>query len=129
MKQLPLSGDVVSTLAEGRQAYIAVQTRTGPHVTPELYAWSNDRLWFASASSTLKTKVLRRRCHASALITVASRSVILSGNIEVVDPREPLTMLRRARNLPAAARALMHYTTRNAPDLARFAADTATGKL
>jgi hypothetical protein len=129
MKQLPLSGDVVSTLAEGRQAHIAMQTSTGPHVTPELYAWSNDRLWFASASSTLKAKVLRRRCHASTLITVASRNVILSGNIEVIDPREPLTMLRRVRKLPAVARALVHYTTRNAPDLAGFAADTATGKL
>ena len=34
----------VSVLQEGRQAYVAVRSRNGPHVTPELYAWSGDTL-------------------------------------------------------------------------------------
>ena len=120
---------VLGVLGEGRQAYVAVASTRGPHVTPELYAWSGDRLWFAAASSTLKAKVLRRDPSLGAVVNVAGRSVILTGTVEVFDPRNPLAVLGRLPQLPGVARALTSFTTRNAADLLAFVGDTASGRL
>ena len=57
---MKLPDDLTSTLKEGRQAYVAVPSKQGPHVTPELYAWSDGRLWFAAAAGTVKSNVLKR---------------------------------------------------------------------
>jgi hypothetical protein len=126
---LALPDSVVSTLEEARQAYIAVPSQHGPHVTPDLYSWSRGRVWFAAASSTLKTKVLRREPFASALISVAGRSVALYGPIEVHDPRDPRRLVRSVCHFPETSRALASYTVRNAPDLVGFVRDAAVGRL
>jgi hypothetical protein len=120
---------VVSTLEEGRQAYVAVPSLNGPHVTPELYSWSGGRLWFAAASTTVKSKVLQRDPSAGALVSVAGRSVVLGGAIEAFDMRDPVSFVRNGRRLPDAARALAGFTVRNAPDLLAFIRDSATGQL
>ena len=120
---------VSGVLGEGRQAYVAVASRRGPHVTPELYAWSGDRLWFAAASTTLKAKVLRQDPSLGAVVNVAGRSVALTGRVEVYDPRRPLELAGRVPRMPAVARALTSFTTRNAPDLLAFVGDTVSGRL
>jgi hypothetical protein len=119
----------LGVLGEGRQAYVAVASTKGPHVTPELYTWSGDRLWFAAASTTLKAKVLRRDPSLGAVVNVAGRSVVLSGEVEVFDPRNPVGVLGRFPELPGVARALTSFTTRNAADLLAFVGDTAAGRL
>jgi len=126
---LALSRSTTSTLAEGRQVHVAVASTGGPHVTPELYAWSGGRLWFASASGTLKSNVLRREPALGAVVSVPGRSVVLVGEVEVYDPLDPVGLARRACDLPAAARALAGFTVRNAADLLAFGADLATGRL
>lgn len=126
---LTLPGAVTSTLEEGRQAYVAVPSRNGPHVTPELYAWYAGRLWFASATTTLKSKVLDRDPTTGVLVTVAGRSVLLTGRTEIFDPRAPAALARRATDLPDATQALVRYTVRNASDLMAFVGDTVTGRL
>ena len=124
-----LSAAALSVLEEGRQAYVCVQSKDGPHVTPELYAWSGGRLWFASASTTLKTKVLTARPEVAMLISVPGRSVVVAGEAQRYDPRSPYGLACRALELPAAARAMARFTTRNAPDLLAFVSDTARGRL
>lgn len=124
-----LPDGVLGTLAEGREAYVAVETANGPHVTPELYAWSGGRLWFAAAVSTLKAKVLPNRPRAGAVVTVAGRSVVLHGTVSVFDPRRPLDIARRASAWPRATRAITGYVLRNVPDLVAFARDAAIGRL
>jgi hypothetical protein len=124
-----LPDGVLGTLAEGREAYVAVETANGPHVTPELYAWSGGRLWFAAAVSTLKAKVLPDRPRAGAVVTVAGRSVMLHGTVSVFDPRRPVDIARRASAWPQATRAITGYVLRNVPDLVAFARDAAIGRL
>jgi hypothetical protein len=126
---LTLSKAAVSTLEEGRQLHVAVPSIAGPHVTPELFTFSGGRLWFASASSTVKTKVLHRERSAGAVVSVAGRSIVLSGTVDAFDPRDPAGFVRRYSQLPAAASALARFTMRNASDLLAFAGDTLTGKL
>jgi hypothetical protein len=118
-----------STLEEGRQAYVAVASERGPHVTPELYAWSRDRLWFAAATSTVKANVLGRRAAASAVVSVAGRSVVLGGPVESFDARALNTWLRTTYRWPVLTEAVARYAVRNAPDLLAFARDAAFGRL
>jgi hypothetical protein len=124
-----LPAAMLGVLGEGRQAHVAVASRRGPHVTPELYTWSGGRLWFAAAATTLKAKVLQRNRTLAAVVSVAGRSVILTGEATAFDPLRPTDLLRSASDAPRLARALTSYTTRNAVDLAAFVGDTFTGRL
>lgn len=120
---------VLGTLQEGRQAYLAVASEGGPHVTPDLYGWSGGKLWMAVASSTLKAKVLRREPVAGALVTASGRAVMLQGDAEIFDPLDVVRWARHVPRTPELAQALAGYTVRNAPDLLAFVADTAAGRL
>lgn len=124
-----LTESVRSVLEEGRQAYVAVASERGPHVTPELYAWSDDALWFAAASTTLKAKVLRRRPQVGVVVAINGRSALLGGDVALFDARRPASLLTQAKGLPDLARALTRFTVRNAADLGAFAGDTARGRL
>jgi len=126
---IDLPDDLTSVLREGRQAYIAVPSKDGPHVTPELYTWSDGRLWFASATTTLKAKVLDRERRGGALVTSAGRSVVLTGPVEAYDPRDVKGIASSLRSLPSLARASGSFVTRNASDLLAFVGDTARGRL
>ena len=119
----------LSTLQEGRQAYLAVASNGGPHVTPELYAWSGGQLWFAVASSTLKAKVVARHRTAGAVVSVSDRSVLVQGKVEVFDPTLMTTWAAQWRRFPAVVRAMGRFSIRNAPDLLAFGADAAAGRL
>lgn len=124
-----LPGPATSLLEEGRQAYVAVRSKNGPHVTPELYAWSDGKLWFAFAATTLKAKVLARDPLAAVLVTSTARSVVLQGDVELIDARRVGSLTRQVRQLPGVAKAMGRFTIRNAPDLVAFVADTGRGRL
>lgn len=124
-----LPDQVLSTLEEGRQAHIAVPSRNGPHVTPELYTWSQGKLWFAVATTTLKAKVLDRHGHGGALVVSSGRAVVLSGEVEGHDPRDVRDVVGSVRRLPELARASGSFVARNASDLLAFVGDTARGRL
>lgn len=128
MSDLLLDPAVRSVLGEGRQAFIAVGARTGPHVTPELYAAADGRLWFASAAKTLKVKVLGKRPTASVLVRAGNRSVVVTGETQCFDPLDPSDVARAVQQAPAVAKALAGYGLRNASDLAGFVVDAARGR-
>ena len=48
---------VASVLDGASIAYLAVETSSGPHVTPLLFAATPDRLWFGIGRGTLKARV------------------------------------------------------------------------
>ena len=67
---MPVTGlwrpKVASVLGRASIAYLAVETSSGPHVTPLLFAATPDRLWFGIGRGTLKARVAeeaaRGRC-------------------------------------------------------------------
>jgi hypothetical protein len=114
---------------EGRQAHVAIVSAQGPHVTPELYAWSGDRLWFWFARTTLKARVLARDPRVAALVTVGGRTAVIEGEVDLIDVRRPSTLIGTpARGLRTAS-AVAAYVVRNAEDLGAFARDLGTGRL
>ncbi len=129
MRTAVLPSEALGVLGEGRQAYVAVGSSRGPHVTPELYAWSDGAIWFAAAASTVKARVLRRDPRAGVVVSVPGRAVVLTGEVRALDPFRPLDLARQLGHLPASGRAITRYTTRNASDLLAFSGDLVSGKL
>lgn len=69
-----------SILEQGRHLYVAVAAPAGPHVTPELYSVADGRVWFWSAHSTVKAKVLADDMRAAAVVSANGRSVVMTGH-------------------------------------------------
>lgn len=122
--------EVLSILAEGRQAYVAIETKNGPHVTPELYTWSDGALWVAAAATTLKARQLADGpARAAVVVTASGRDVILYGSVDSFDVARPLDLIRRRTKIPKAVVAGARLATRNASDLLALATDIVMGKL
>jgi Pyridoxamine 5'-phosphate oxidase len=118
---------VASVLREARQLYVGLESKQGPHVTPELYAYSDGRLWIAVATSTLKSRVLATGSVVAGAIVGRGATVSLDGRVEVFDPRRPRDLVRAGAG-PHVVRALASFGVRNGTDLIGFARDTLTGK-
>ena len=118
-----------SVLAEGRQLHVGVLTRSGPHVTPELYGTVGDDLWFATAASTLKHRVLQRDSSISGLVRVGSRALVLVGEAKRYDPADPRSLVGGARDALRTLQAVGAFSVRNAADLGGFARDLVAGRL
>jgi hypothetical protein len=116
-------------LSEGRQLHLGVLATTGPHVTPELYTYDSDHVWFLRAADTVKTRVVRRDPRAAAVVRVGSRSLLLTGDVVHYDLGDPLKLLTQAHDAMRALAALSSFSIRNAADLAAFARDLAAGRL
>src|SRR5213593_2070501 len=111
---------VARVLDEASFAYLAVETSSGPHVTPLLFAATPDRLWFAIGRGTLKARVVAKRPAVGVLVPGADASVALRGEATLIDrlsaPRAELA--RTPLALPA-------FASRNALEMAAFARDVA----
>ncbi|HET7310152.1 MAG TPA: pyridoxamine 5'-phosphate oxidase family protein [Mycobacteriales bacterium] len=124
-----LDPEARSIFAEGRQLYVGVVTKNGPHVTPELYATVGDDLWFATAASTLKAKAVRRDGRMAAMVRIGSRAAVVTGQAEKYDVADPVALLGNARDAMKALQAVGAFTLRNAADLGGFARDLVAGRL
>jgi hypothetical protein len=125
---LSLTPDMRSILGEARQAYVAITTGHGPHVTPELYAATDRDIWFFVAATTLKARTVSDGDRIGALVRSGGRALVLSGTARTYDVRSP-TDVRRAVTDAQVARAVSGFLLRNAGDLAAFGRDAITGRL
>ncbi|MEA2466123.1 MAG: hypothetical protein QOJ57_249 [Thermoleophilaceae bacterium] len=112
---------VAHVLKNASVAYLAVETRTGPHVTPLLFAVTPDRVWFGIGRGTLKARVLAKRPAVGVVVGGAQASVAIRGEATLLDrlPVAPAELARAAFALPA-------YASSNALEMAAFARDVAT---
>src|SRR2546427_7287472 len=116
------SSEVAPVLQDASFAYLAVQTSSGPHVTPLLFAATPDRLWFGIGRGTLKARVIAKR---------PAVGVVVPGEAAAVAPRGEATVLARVRASPAeiarAPFALPAFAFQNALEMAAFARDVGRG--
>jgi nitroimidazol reductase NimA-like FMN-containing flavoprotein (pyridoxamine 5'-phosphate oxidase superfamily) len=111
---------VASVLGDASIAYLAVETSSGPHVTPLLFAATPDRLWFGIGRRTLKARVLARRPAVGVVVPGADASVAIRGEATLLD--RPVRLARGAR---AGAVRAARLRSRNALEVAAFARDVA----
>ena len=117
MKPLSKAGRI---LARAPVAYLAVETSSGPHVTPVLFAATPDRLWFGVGRGTLKARAIAKRPAVGVVVADGDVAVAIRGQAALLD-RLPASMTELAR----APFALPVFATRNALEMAAFARDVA----
>ena len=99
--------DYADVIGASELCYLAVATKTGPHVTPTVFTYSSGRVWILTPRSSLKARRLSRRSQAGVLFRSGDRSVMVAGRATVLDPARlwlPEDLLERARALPALGR-------------------------
>jgi hypothetical protein len=111
---------VASILGGASFAYLAVETSSGPHVTPVLFGATPDRLWFGIGRGTLKARVLAKRPAVGVVVPGEQASLALRGEATLLDrlPASPAELARAPFGLPA-------FAARNALEMAFFARDVA----
>jgi hypothetical protein len=113
---------VARVLDSASFAYLAVETSSGPHVTPLLFAATPDRLWFGIARGTLKARVLAKRPAVGIVVPGDHSSVAIRGEATLLD-RLPSSVAEIAR----APFALPAFAFQNAREMAAFARDVGRG--
>ena len=114
------SPKVVSVLGGAPFAYLAVETSSGPHVTPLLFGATPDRLWFGIGRGTLKARAVAKRPAVGVVVPGEEVSVAIRGEATLLD-RLPASLAELARTpfaLPA-------FAARNVLEMAAFARDVA----
>ncbi len=109
-------------LNEGELLHVALETRAGPHVTPELFVWNGGRLWFATARRTLKARLLDPGEQVGALIALGSHRLVILGEARPLDPLSPQSILSSKPESVLAPVAGTAFVFRNAPHLVGFLA-------
>jgi Pyridoxamine 5'-phosphate oxidase len=98
-------------------AYLAVETQSGPHVTPLLFAFTPARVWFGIARGTLKARAIRKRPAVAVVVPGETASVAIRGEASLLDwTPSPSELARAPFALPA-------FAGRNALEMAAFVRD------
>lgn len=117
-----LKPSVARILDAASFAYLAVETSSGPHVTPLLFAATPDRLWFGIAGGTLKARVITKRPAVGVVVPGEAASVAIRGEATLLD-RLPAS----AGEIARAPFALPAFAFQNALEMAAFARDVGRG--
>jgi Pyridoxamine 5'-phosphate oxidase len=113
---------VARLVEEASFAYLAVETSSGPHVTPLLFAATPDRLWFGIAHNTLKARVIAKRPAVAVVVPGEHASLSIRGEARLLDrlPPAPGEIARAPFGLAA-------FPFQNAREVAAFARDVGRG--
>src|SRR5438876_5072788 len=111
---------VARVLGDASFAYLAVETSSGPHVTPLLFAATPDRLWFGIGRGTLKARAVSKRPAVGVVVPGVEASVAIRGEAALLDrlPASPAELARAPFALPA-------FASHNVLEMAAFARDVA----
>src|SRR5437764_14581490 len=83
------SSEVAPVLQDASFAYLAVETSSGPHVTPVLFAATPDRLWFGIGRGTLKARAIARRPAVGVVVADGDVAVAIRGRAAPLDRLPP----------------------------------------
>lgn len=119
----PLPGPAADVLANGVLCHLAVQTSSGPHVTPVVYAVHASRLWVTTARRSVKARAWRRDPRVSGVVREGSLALSFLGRVASYDLLDPGTWLPSALAAPTLTLAAARFTARNARFFAGYAVD------
>lgn len=116
-------------LTAAPQVYVGVSTSAGPHVTPELFTISGDRIVCLTAASTLKARITRNRPQVAVAARSSSGVVSAVGNAELFDPADPGTAIDAPRTMATSPVDVARFVRDNAAELTGAMRDAVTGRL
>jgi hypothetical protein len=112
------SAEVILKAAE--TCYLAIDTKSGPHVTPVAFAVASGRLWTVVPRDALKTRIVRKRPSVGLCIRAGGSSLSISGCGEILDPARVWDLPGALPETLLSGPALAAYGVRNARRLAGY---------
>ena len=109
-------------LKEAAVAHLGIEAKEGPHVTPELFAWAHNRLWFATARRTLKARRIGTGTRVGVLLARGQHTLIMIGEARPLDVVRPLSFAMSPYETALYPAGVAAFVIRNAQHLAGFIA-------
>lgn len=121
--------ELTAVLEGAPHLYVAMRTKSGPNVTPELFTQSGGRIICMTSVATLKAKLLQRDPVVSIAARSGTRAVTVVGTVEVVDAASPRTIAQAPAVAAGSPLGVARFLRDNAAELAGAAVDTLAGRL
>ncbi|MEX2102143.1 MAG: pyridoxamine 5'-phosphate oxidase family protein [Actinomycetota bacterium] len=102
---------------------IAASGRSGPHVTPLVFAWSSGSIWVTTARGSVKARSWTRDPRVAGLVRVGDDAVAFTGRVRTYDALDTSTWLASVGDAPDLARATARFSRKNARFFAGYAVD------
>jgi hypothetical protein len=118
-----LTPQVRRVLEDGVLCHVAARTRSGPHVTPMVYAVAGDRLWVTTSRGSTKARAWRTDDRVAGLVRGRDDAFAFAGRVATHDVLDPATWFRSAVEAPLVTLASARFATRNARFFAGYAVD------
>ena len=105
--------ELATILEDAELAYLAVDSKTGPMVTPLLFAVRDGRLWMVVPRSSAKLTAIARDARVGVAAGTPGAMAVLQGEAHLVDPLRPSSLVRSLPEAVLSPRALGSYLTGN----------------
>lgn len=104
---------VTAALDASDIAYVAVESKSGPMVTPLLFTIKDGRLWMVMPSSSAKVTAIERNATVGVTVGSTSSAAVLQGEARLVDPLQPQSLVSSLPERILSPRAFGSYVTDN----------------
>lgn len=118
-----LAPAISDVLARGEFCHVAARSTRGPHLTPLVFAFSDDRLWITTSRGSVKGRAWRTDPRVAGLVRDGERAISFAGRVTTYDALDPSTWQRGIARSSALARASVRFTQKNARFFAGYAID------
>lgn len=121
--------EVMPVLDRTDTLYVAIHSSAGPHVTPELFTVSGGRIVCLTSAGTLKARRCQNGSQVGLCASSATRSVMLAGIVEIVDPLSLRSVLQAPSAVARAPLGVARFVRDNASEMVGAALDAMAGRL
>jgi hypothetical protein len=115
--------EAAGVLSASELIRVAVDTASGPHVSPVLFGMAGGRVWFVTARRSLKARTLRERPTAGVAAWAGGRAVSMLGTVRLFDPLAPHRSRLGLADVLAGPFGAASLACRNVLELAGYALD------
>lgn len=123
MKEVSEAARVI--LDRGVLCHLGAPSRSGPHLTPVVFAVEGDRVWGTTGRGTTKARRWRRDGRAAGLVRAGDGWVSFRGPVTLYDLLDPSTWADSIRRIREVTAASARFTMKNARFFAGYARDAA----
>lgn len=106
------------TLAAAEIAYMVVDSKSGPMVTPLLFSVSDGRMWMVMPTASAKVGAIGRNPSVGVTVRNGPTTVMVQGDARLVDPLKPSTLLASMPEALRSPKAFGGYVGNNLKHLA-----------
>jgi hypothetical protein len=110
-------------LSNGAFCYVAASTRSGPHVTPVVFAVDGGRIWLTTSRGSAKARAWKVDQRAAGMVRHLDRAVVFRGRVTSYDALDPFTWPSTALSSPRLGKAATKFSVRNARFFFGYAVD------